>query len=504
MPGILSLVATGATFMISTFLGSFLTNKILVDMTATFTTYGSPIVGLLTEYGNHLYNNYKDEKQAEILIKKYTKFIDKNINNLINGLDFNNENSIKEYFYYDLLSKEIEQLLLNENIKLKDFFKLNENDIQKLKKINHINYLVIGNSGIGKTTLINSILKLPDEKKGKTESNNLGGITKEITPYNNKKYLPWLTLYDTEGFEKTRDYKLDIEKFNNFIEEKIKNKKYNEFIHGIWYCIDGNRFFEIEIENLIKLHKIYSTKNLNIIVVHTKGKEPKSKEIINKIKDNLENKYNIIDISYICVESMNSEINIDENNKIITHSFGLNELINITKNSISKSFYSIYFKLIQEILEDKFNQEMNNTNNNFKLEYENIESTLLYTLKESLKKILSSESISYINSLNYYNVKKILKNIDEKANKNNNIDNLINQFKNEFSDIRNKKINNDFVNELKNSFKKHNAFKLSQIFEDLLIKIFKNYIFENLDSKINDPQIYEIIENDIQNFKEDL
>ena len=145
MPGLLSLVATGATFMISTFLGSFLTNKILVDMTAKFATYGSPIVGLLTEYGNHLYNNYKDEKQAEILIKKYTKFIDKNINNLINGLDFNNENSIKEYFYYDLLSKEIEQLLLNENIKLKDFFKLNENDIQKLKNINHINYLVIGN-----------------------------------------------------------------------------------------------------------------------------------------------------------------------------------------------------------------------------------------------------------------------------------------------------------------------------------------------------------------------
>ena len=80
-------------------------------------------------------------------------------------------------------------------------------------------------------------------------------------------------------------------------------------------------------------------------VVHTKGKEPKSKEIIKKIKDNLENKYNIIDISYICVESMNSEINIDENNKIITHSFGLNELINITKNSISKSFIcSSYFE----------------------------------------------------------------------------------------------------------------------------------------------------------------
>ena len=505
MAGFLSLIATGATFLISTFLGTLSSNPIIISMAAKFGTYGSPVVGVLVELGAEMYKNNKDEKEGEKLIDKYTNLIDKKINNLINNLDFNNEESIKKYFYYDLLSKEIEKLFLNQNINLKNYYySLNNEDIKKLKLMNHVNYLVIGNTGIGKTTLINSILKLPDEEKGKTESNDTNGITKNTTPYNNKNYLSWLTLYDTEGFEKQRDYNLDIHKFNDFIEEKIKNGNYNEFIHGIWYCIDGNRFTEIEVENLIQLHKIYSTKNLNIIVVYIRGKDPNSKKVLKKIKENLEEKYNIKDILYIDVEAIESEIKINEFNKIKTNSFGLDILINLTKNSISKSFYSIYFKLIQEILVNKFNQEFNNTKNDFNIEFENIESTLLYTLKESLKKIVTSESILSINDLDFNNIKNIFKDIEKEVKNNNNIEQVIKDFKNEFNDIRNRKINKDLINKLKLGFEKHIFFKLSQCFQELLKKIFQNNIFKNLDSKISHSQIYELIENNIQNFNDEL
>ena len=221
MVGLLGIITAGTTFLLSTILSPLSTNPLFVAMTSTFSSYGSPIVGVLVEIGREIYNKRQDKNEGEKLINKYTNLINENINKLINNLDFNNEESIKDYFYYDLLSKDIETLLLNQtNINFKNFYLLNDEDIQKLNPINHINYLVIGNSGIGKTTLINSILKLSGKEKGQTESNNAKGITKKITPYNNKNYLSWLTLYDTEGFEKERDYNLDIQKFNDFIEKK--------------------------------------------------------------------------------------------------------------------------------------------------------------------------------------------------------------------------------------------------------------------------------------------
>ena len=179
-------------------------------------------------------------------------------------------------------------------------------------------------------------------------------------------------------------------------------------------------------------------------------------------------------------------------------------MINLTKNSISKSFYSIYFKLIQEILVNKFNQEFNNTKNDFNIEFENIESTLLYTLKESLKKIVTSESILSINDLDFNNIKNIFKDIEKEVKNNNNIEQVIKDFKNEFNDIRNRKINKDLINKLKLGFEKHIFFKLSQCFQELLKKIFQNNIFKNLDSKISHSQIYELIENNIQNFNDEL
>ena len=334
------MMAAGTTFLLSTILSPLSRNP-LKSMKSTFSKYDSPSSAFLVEIGNEIYEKKKDKDEGKKLINNYTKLINENINNLINNLDFNDEKSIKDYFNYDLLSKDIEKLLLNQTINLKNFYLLNDEDSKTIKRKNHINYLVIGNAGIGKTTLINSILKLSDKEKGKTESNSKKEIKKVFTPYNNKKYLSWLTLYDSERFEKERDNNLDIQQFKDFIEGKKKNGNYNEFIHGIWYCIDGNEFSDIEVKNLIKLYQIYSAENFNIIVVHLKGKDPKSKIVLNKIKDYLEENLKIRDILYISVEAIESEIMIDEYNKIKVPVFGLKDLINLTKNSIPKTFYSL-------------------------------------------------------------------------------------------------------------------------------------------------------------------
>lgn len=491
------MMAAGTTFLLSTILSPLSRNP-LKSMKSTFSKYDSPSSAFLVEIGNEIYEKKKDKDEGKKLINNYTKLINENINNLINNLDFNDEKSIKDYFNYDLLSKDIEKLLLNQTINLKNFYLLNDEDSKTIKRKNHINYLVIGNAGIGKTTLINSILKLSDKEKGKTESNRKKEIKKVFTPYNNKKYLSWLTLYDSERFEKERDNNLDIQQFNDFIEGKKKNGNYNEFIHGIWYCIDENEFSDIEVKNLIKLYQIYSAENFNIIVVHLKGKDPKSKIVLNKIKDYLEENLKIRDILYISVEAIESEFMIDQYNKIKVPIFGLKDLINLTKNSIPKTFYSLYLTIIQKILENKFNQEFENTKLDSNIEFENIENTLLNTFKESLKKIITNESINYINSLDYNHIKYDLKLIEIEA-KNNNTVKLINQFISEFKDDENRFTNKDLIDKLKLSLDKHIFFKLNKCFENLLKTIFQNFIFKNLDSKINHSQIYKIIENNIQN-----
>ena len=491
------MMAAGTTFLLSTILSPLSRNP-LKSMKSTFSKYDSPSSAFLVEIGNEIYEKKKDKDEGKKLINNYTKLINENINNLINNLDFNDEKSIKDYFNYDLLSKDIEKLLLNQTINLKNFYLLNDEDSKTIKRKNHINYLVIGNAGIGKTTLINSILKLSDKEKGKTESNSKKEIKKVFTPYNNKKYLSWLTLYDSERFEKERDNNLDIQQFNDFIEGKKKNGNYNEFIHGIWYCIDENEFSDIEVKNLIKLYQIYSAENFNIIVVHLKGKDPKSKIVLNKIKDYLEENLKIRDILYISVEAIESEFMIDQYNKIKVPIFGLKDLINLTKNSIPKTFYSLYLTIIQKILENKFNQEFENTKLDSNIEFENIENTLLNTFKESLKKIITNESINYINSLDYNHIKYDLKLIEIEA-KNNNTVKLINQFISEFKDDENRFTNKDLIDKLKLSLDKHIFFKLNKCFENLLKTIFQNFIFKNLDSKINHSQIYKIIENNIQN-----
>lgn len=497
MAGIIGMMAAGTTFLLSTILSPLSRNP-LKSMKSTFSKYDSPSSAFLVEIGNEIYEKKKDKDEGKKLINNYTKLINENINNLINNLDFNDEKSIKDYFNYDLLSKDIEKLLLNQTINLKNFYLLNDEDSKTIKRKNHINYLVIGNAGIGKTTLINSILKLSDKEKGKTESNRKKEIKKVFTPYNNKKYLSWLTLYDSERFEKERDNNLDIQQFNDFIEGKKKNGNYNEFIHGIWYCIDENEFSDIEVKNLIKLYQIYSAENFNIIVVHLKGKDPKSKIVLNKIKDYLEENLKIRDILYISVEAIESEFMIDQYNKIKVPIFGLKDLINLTKNSIPKTFYSLYLTIIQKILENKFNQEFENTKLDSNIEFENIENTLLNTFKESLKKIITNESINYINSLDYNHIKYDLKLIEIEA-KNNNTVKLINQFISEFKDDENRFTNKDLIDKLKLSLDKHIFFKLNKCFENLLKTIFQNFIFKNLDSKINHSQIYKIIENNIQN-----
>lgn len=106
-----------------------------------------------------------------------------------------------------------------------------------------LNLLVTGKTGVGKSTLINSVFRKKIAQVG-----NGKPVTMETTRYEVED-VP-LRIYDTKGLE--LDQKAQNETMlgiKNLIREKWNTGDEDQFIHGIWYCINAgsNRVEETEL-----------------------------------------------------------------------------------------------------------------------------------------------------------------------------------------------------------------------------------------------------------------
>jgi len=150
--------------------------------------------------------------------------------------------------------------------------------------ISTFNIIILGNTGVGKSTLLNTVLK---EKLAKTDFGDACtmGVPK---PYESEK-AKGIRIWDSRGIENGK-YNLEIT-FNdvkNTIESLIKENNPDKFIHCIWYCIRSNRFTEEEADNLKNCYHSYIEK-LPIIVVFTQSENQKETDkMIEKVKIKLE------------------------------------------------------------------------------------------------------------------------------------------------------------------------------------------------------------------------
>ena len=97
------------------------------------------------------------------------------------------------------------------------------------------NVLVIGNSGVGKSTLINAVL---GKECAVTNFGGTTGTTKELTIYESES-VPF-RIIDTVGFEPSwiKEFKA-INAVKKWSRESAEEGKEDTRINVIWFCVDG-------------------------------------------------------------------------------------------------------------------------------------------------------------------------------------------------------------------------------------------------------------------------
>jgi len=105
------------------------------------------------------------------------------------------------------------------------------------KKLGRFNLAIFGKTGVGKSTLINTVFREQVATTGNTRN-----VTRDTTYYE-KEGVP-LGIYDTEGWTMGETGKRALKGFHSLC-EGLKDKPTSEHVHVIWYCVRaGDRRFE--------------------------------------------------------------------------------------------------------------------------------------------------------------------------------------------------------------------------------------------------------------------
>ena len=427
---------------------------------------------------------------------------------------------------------------------------IKEYNIKENNIIEHINFIVIGKAGVGKSAFINESLLLSGNKKAK-EGDGIS-VTKESVLYNSEK-LKMVRMWDTQGLDYKITQELILQEVKRIVEDGLK-KGPDHYINIILYCTSGNRFQDEDGQLIYEIMKLYPSDNLPVIITqlqaYFKSQSKKMEETIRKVLDNyLDHQI----VQKIEIRSIVSRDFIDEDTNTVYKANGIPELLRLSFDIMGRSISSATCKKlsqdIEDLCRDYVDKKIDFIHNIFKYEMEILEvakSSFVEDMEEedyfsnqkkkqkkelselnmyrkienknyfveNFIKIMKNKFIYIYNNLNNKNIPIDDKFINKEKQNNNKIDNKNNNKKNENSQIENN--NKKEENKKKNDNKKENNQKEERqnLEEEKKIKDDKPLVLffiedrlQNLNKRINeasDKTFEKIFQKLYQNYLTDL